>query len=47
MIFSERDPVVWSAAQGFTSYPHPCPIRNERPLYHNRARNRQIFERGM
>jgi hypothetical protein len=38
MIFTERDPVVWAAAPGFTSYQIPAPFgRNERYITTARA----------
>ena len=32
MIFSERDPVVWAPAERLHQFPHPCPVREQRPI---------------
>lgn len=45
MIFTERDPVVWAAAPGFTSYQIPAPFgMNERYLTTARATVKSVDE---
>lgn len=45
MIFSERDPVVWGAAPGFTSYQIPAPFgMNDRFITTARATVRSVDE---
>lgn len=45
MIFTERDPVVWSAAQGFTSYHIPAPSgMNDRFITTARATVKSLEE---
>ena len=45
MIFTERDPVVWAAAPGFTSYQIPAPFGvNERYLTTARATVKSVDE---
>ena len=45
MIFAERDPVVWSAAQGYTSYQIPAPFgMNDRFITTARATVKSVDE---
>ena len=45
MIFTERDPVVWAPAQGFTSYHIPAPFgMNDRFITTARATVRSLEE---
>jgi len=47
MIFTERDPVVWAPAQGFTSYQIPAPFgMNDRFVTTARATVKSVEEAG-
>ena len=45
MIFSERDPVVWAPAERLHQFPHPCPVREQRPD-HRSGRRHGEFKGG-